>query len=162
MHTIHTKHTIIIIWWSSQQEHLFLLALSYWGHFTRRNVCDSLTEVPYWMKHLNFTGARCQMTRRHVNLEYHNVYLELYNYQIYYVNIDFHHYENSAIESPTVCLCETSIGVKSEEKRMFSQAVDEWEMNLRRYTCQSCFCSCAFICSQCLEMDIMCQCCFMY
>lgn len=75
------------------------------------------------------------MTRRHVNLEYRNVYLELHNDQIYYVNIDFHHYYGiSAIESPTVCLCETFIGVKRrEEKRMFSQAVDEWEMK-RRYT----------------------------
>ena len=28
----------------------------------------------------------------------------------------------------------------------------------RHYTCQSFFC----FCSQCLEMDVMCQCCFMY
>ena len=29
------------------KKHPFLLALRRWGHFTRRNVCDLVTEIPY-------------------------------------------------------------------------------------------------------------------
>ena len=31
----------------SLRKHPFLLALCRWGHFTRRNVCDSVAEIPY-------------------------------------------------------------------------------------------------------------------
>ena len=31
----------------SLRKHPFLLALRPWGHFARRNVCDSATEIPY-------------------------------------------------------------------------------------------------------------------
>ena len=32
---------------SSLQKQLFLLAPRHWGHFARRNVCDSATGIPY-------------------------------------------------------------------------------------------------------------------
>ena len=31
----------------SLRKHPFLLTLRRWGRFTRRNVCDSATEIPY-------------------------------------------------------------------------------------------------------------------
>ena len=49
-----------------------------------------------------------------------NLYLIPHDYQIYYVNIDLRHeYGISAAESQT----KTSTAAKSEEKRMFSQAI---------------------------------------
>ena len=32
------------------KKHPFLLALRRWGHFTRKNVCDLVTEIPYWWR----------------------------------------------------------------------------------------------------------------
>ena len=34
----------------SLRKHPFLLALHRWGHFARRNICDSATEIPYWWR----------------------------------------------------------------------------------------------------------------
>ena len=34
----------------SLRKHPFLLALRRWGHFARRNVCDSAAEIPYWWR----------------------------------------------------------------------------------------------------------------
>ena len=53
-----------------------------------------------------------------------NLYLEPHEYQIYYVNIDLHHqYGISVTQSQTFLLAKRSPAVKSEEKRMFSQAI---------------------------------------
>ena len=40
---------------SSLRKHPFLLAFCRWGRFTRRNVCDSATEIPYWWRKSMFT-----------------------------------------------------------------------------------------------------------
>ena len=34
----------------SLRKYPFLLTLRRWGHFARRNVCDSATEIPYWWR----------------------------------------------------------------------------------------------------------------
>ena len=34
----------------SLQKHPFLLALHRWRRFARRNICDSVTEIPYWWR----------------------------------------------------------------------------------------------------------------
>ena len=34
----------------SLRKHPFLLVLRSWGRFSRRNVCDSATEIPYWWR----------------------------------------------------------------------------------------------------------------
>ena len=31
-------------------ENMFLLALRRWGRFARRNICDSVAEIPYWWR----------------------------------------------------------------------------------------------------------------
>ena len=38
--------------WSKHSlwKHLFLLALRRWGRFAWRNICDSMTEIPYWWR----------------------------------------------------------------------------------------------------------------
>ena len=39
-----------VVWTGiSLRKHPFLLALRRWGRFARRNVCDSATEIPYWI-----------------------------------------------------------------------------------------------------------------
>ena len=40
---------------TSLRKHPFLLALRRWGRFERRNVCDSVTEIPYWWRKSMFT-----------------------------------------------------------------------------------------------------------
>ena len=40
---------------TSLRKHPFLLALRRWGRFARRNVCDSVTEIPYWWRKSMFT-----------------------------------------------------------------------------------------------------------
>ena len=39
----------------SLRKHPFLLPLRRWGRFTRRNVCDSAAEIPYWWRKSMFT-----------------------------------------------------------------------------------------------------------
>ena len=39
----------------SLRKHPFLLALRRWGRFARRNVCDSVTEIPYCWRNPMFT-----------------------------------------------------------------------------------------------------------
>ena len=53
----------------SLQKHLFLLALRRWGRFARRNVCDSVTEIPYWWcKICPESGQKCWLVDRVVTL----------------------------------------------------------------------------------------------
>ena len=39
---------VIFIWVSRLRKQPFLLASRRWGLFARRNVCDSVAEIPYW------------------------------------------------------------------------------------------------------------------
>ena len=43
------------VFYFSLRKHPFLLALRHWGSFTRGNVCDSVTEIPYWWSKSMFT-----------------------------------------------------------------------------------------------------------
>ena len=43
---------------ASLRKHPFLFALHRWGRFTRRNVYDSATEIPYWWRKICLESGR--------------------------------------------------------------------------------------------------------
>ena len=70
---VNVSHSIIVITQFnikvSLQKHPFLLALRHWGRFTRSNVCNSATEIPYrWCKICPESGQKRWLVDRVVTL----------------------------------------------------------------------------------------------
>ena len=61
---VHTITSRVISLW----KHPFLLALRRWGRFARRNVCDSVAEIPYWWRKSMLLNKSGSPGVPHVNL----------------------------------------------------------------------------------------------